>query len=262
MADFRDHIAGDLGGRALEIQRVAEREGIGCRRAGEVGDGCFLDPHMGGRFVEACAFADRAGAWFIVLEALVAALLVEFGFNRRLKVAVFAEAFPDFAEAPAVVAPAVRGVEGEKARVERLERAAARRAVHLGAENGRFALGVLHARCAFAHAEGLAHEFVGFFCIRRGEFPDEGINRVFLEALEFLEALDWSRAAVNDESGYSLTGGGAGDVGVEAFAALDEVGENFDRSLCGVGVHLCGDGGRRAVFYGDIAFGAELRAEF
>ena len=36
---------------------------------------------MRGRFVEACAFADRAGAWFIVLEAFVAALLVEFGFD-------------------------------------------------------------------------------------------------------------------------------------------------------------------------------------
>lgn len=31
LADFGDHIAGHLGGRALEIQRVAEREGVGCR---------------------------------------------------------------------------------------------------------------------------------------------------------------------------------------------------------------------------------------
>ena len=121
---------------------------------------------MRGRFIEACAFANRAGSGFIILQALVAALLVEFGFDGGFKFAFLAETFPDLAESPAVVAPAVRGVEGEQARVEWLEGAAARRAIHLSAESGRFALCVFHAGGAFAHAEGLADEFVGFFCVR------------------------------------------------------------------------------------------------
>ena len=77
------------------------------------------------RFIEACAFADRAGSGFIILEAFVAALLVEFGFDGGFEFAFLAESFPDLAEAPAVIAPAVRGVEREQARVEWFEGAAA-----------------------------------------------------------------------------------------------------------------------------------------
>ena len=217
---------------------------------------------MRGRFIEASAFADRAGSGFIVLKAFVAALLVEFGFDGGFEFAFLAETFPDLAESPAMVAPAVRGVEGEQARVEWFECAAARRAIHLGAQDGRFALCVFHAGGAFAHAESLADEFVGFFCVRGREFPDEGVDRVFLEAFELFETLHRSRFAVHDESGDALTGGGAGDIRVEAFAALDEVGKNFDWSLGGVAIHFRSDGGRCAVFHSDIARRAELGAEF
>jgi hypothetical protein len=121
---------------------------------------------------------------------------------------------------------------------------------------------VLHARGAFAHAESFANEFVRAFRIRRVELANEGIDRVFLEALQFLESLDGRLASIDDEGGDALSGGGAGDIRVKAFAAFDEVGKNFDWSLSGVGIDLRRDRRGRAVFDGNIARRAELRAEF
>ena len=85
---------------------------------------------------------------------------------------------------------------------------------------------------------------------------------MFLEALEFFETLHRSRFAVNDQGDDALTGCGAGDIRVEAFAALDEVGKNFDRALGCAGIDFRCDGGRCAVFDSDIARWAELGAEF
>ena len=263
LADFRNDVAGNLGGGAGEFQRVAEGEGGGGRRVGEVRDGGFLDADMGGGFVEARAFANRAGAGFLILESLVAALLVEFGLDGGFEIMVGgAKAFPDLAKTSAVLAPAVRRVEGKEAGVEGLEGALARGAIHLGAERGGFALGIDEAGGAFAKAEGLAHEVVGFFQIRRIEFADDGVDRVFLEALEFLEGVHGDAVAIDDKSFDALAGGGAGDLGVEAFAALHEVREDFDRALGGAGADLLGDGGGGAARNGDIALGAKLGAEF
>ena len=218
---------------------------------------------MGGGFVEARAFANRAGAGFLVLESLVAALLVEFGLDGGFEIMVAgAKAFPDLAKSSAVLAPAVRGVEGKEAGVEGLERALAREAVHLGAERGGFALGIDEAGGAFAEAEGLADEVVGFFQIRRVEFANDGIDGVFLKALEFLEGVHGDAVAIDDEGFNALAGGGAGDLGVEAFAAFHEVREDFNRALGGVGADFLGDGGGGAAGDGDIAVGAKLGAEF
>jgi hypothetical protein len=67
---------------------------------GEIRDRGFLDADMGRGFVEARAFANRAGAGLLILESLVAALLVEFGLDGGFEIVVGGtKAFPDLASA-------------------------------------------------------------------------------------------------------------------------------------------------------------------
>ena len=93
---------------------------------------------------------------FGVVHAVDGAVGVDFGFEHGVEaggVEVVA-AFRDAAVAAAFGAPAVRGVEGEEARVELFEGLVAARAAGVGGEQDEFFVGGEELDEAFADVEG------------------------------------------------------------------------------------------------------------
>lgn len=261
MGDLLHDVAGDGEVVAFKFQVLNKFACTAGGGADDVADAVVLEINGASGFVEALSFADRAAGSFAGSEFFVAAFFVYFGFGDGVVVGTFWE-FPDFAEASAVGAPAVGGVEGEEAWVEFIEGVTAARAVHLRADDVEVSFSVEQAGGAFADFQGAFYvggELVGFAF---GGLAGEDVDGVFFVALEFLEALDGFEFAVNEEEVEAVAFGPGGDFGVVAFSSANEWGEDLDFAVLEefVGTFLGGCDG--AGGDGDFAFRTMLGAEF
>ena len=218
LLDLRKDVLGDgllLFGKlefAQQLQRAADRQlGTFVNRPSE-------HAHVPRDAIQPRAGANRARLRLAFLQSLVLSFLRDFDLDRRLQLRIDRR-LPHFAEALALLAPAVRGVEREQPRIELLEGFAARRAAHLGAEHGRALLLVHELRRAVADLHRALHDFP--HRLRFRTFADEHVDGVLAKAFELRERLDWIKFAVDQQLLETLAQRPLADLGMETFARLD-----------------------------------------
>ena len=220
--DFFQDIVGCLDGEGGE-----EGEAQGFLLGLEV----MLQVNRTGGFVEAASVAIGAGDEFLVGGAIEFAFVVEFGLGFGVVAIGFGFGMAvgsrrHGAVAAAGLAPTSRGVEGEVGGIEFLEGASGGGGDPRGGEDVELVFLVEEADGAFADAEGggevvLEGEELGL----AGNARHLDVDVVFLEAGEALKAIDGFPLLIDEETGVAMTSGPLGDIGVVAFAATNDGGE-------------------------------------
>ena len=134
LPDFGEDVGGKDAVVLVENEGVEQLGRVAGAGAGEVGNGTAMDADIAGLGVEAEPPAFGAGPGDVFVGFLPGLLLLEIGLELRAGLVGLDLAVIDQPEPAAGLAPAVGGVEGEHARVERFEGAGAGRAGHFGAE--------------------------------------------------------------------------------------------------------------------------------
>ena len=154
----------------------------------------------------------------------------------------------------------MRRVERKESRIEFLESAAAARATHLRAHDREAIFRVEQMRGAAADLERALHQIARFKDAFRINHPDDGVDRVFLEALEFAKLRDRDQLAIDVERVKALSLGPARHFGVKTFARLDQRREHLERTAPRCCFHLPNDRGDALFFHRQIAVRAILSA--
>src|SRR4029077_399456 len=181
-------------------------------------------------FIDACSTADRTRTCFAIIKNLVAAFLGELGFEFRVEV-LLRIVLPHLSKAAAMRAPAVRRVEGEKPRIERLKGASALRAIHFRADDVKLPFSVSNASRAFADFKRPADEISRVAA--RQNFADQGVDRVFLKPLELREAGHRRKRAGPKEETDTIARRPVGNSCMEALACFDQRSKYLDGSTAG-----------------------------
>ena len=105
---------------------------------------------------------------------------------------------PDFAEAAAFFARAVRRIEREQTRVQLFERASAIRAAHLGAHHGQFVLCIEQVRRAATDIERALREIPRFRDSFLVDHAHDNRDGVFFETFQSLKLRDRNELAVDE----------------------------------------------------------------
>ena len=260
LPDFGEDVGGKGAVVVVENEGVEQLGRVAGAGAGEVGDGTVVDADVAGFGVEAQSLAFRARAGNILVGFLPGLLLLEIGLELRAGLVGLDRTVIDEAEPAAGLAPAVGGVEGEHARVERFEGAGAGGAGHFGAEQ--FALRAADQACGIlADFEGAAGEGDGVFLGGFGDLSDEDIDRVFAVAGEFGKFVRLDQLPVDQQRVEVVPHGPFGDFLVVTLPGFDQRGEDLDWSGLRGGADLIGHLGEGGGGHGDLAGGAVLGAE-
>ena len=137
---------------------------------------------------------------------------------------------PDFAEAAAFLARAVRRIERKQTRIEFLEGAAATRATHLRAHDREPIFRIEQMRGAAADLERALDEIARFQNSLRIDRADDHIDRVLLETLEFSKLRDRNQLAIDIERVEALPLRPARDIGVKPFSRFDQRRQHLERA--------------------------------
>ena len=260
----RDVASNDrLGSRELEALHHARS--IDGAQLCEVLNTMLTQLHRATDLIDAAAFARGAlSTRNVIILAVEFALLFHLGFEHRHIIAPLlgARLAADQSKATAGLAPAMRTVEGEQARIEFLERPAARRAAHLRVQHQHCLVGELQLDRALAHLQRLLdHGPQLHGCSSLLHVCNHRIDRVLLEAFELLEVQRAHQLAIHQQGLDALLARVLRHIGVEAFARLDQRREHMQRALLRLLRRRAENGGHALLAHRDLAVRAVLRAK-
>ena len=258
MCDLGNDVAGDRLLRCGEFERGDRTRRFFHGLRDEVGDLSAADLHGAGDSIEPCSVAGRAGLGFSAFEGFALAFHIKLLFESGFEAGIDA-LFPYFAEASALGAPAVRGVEGKHSGVEFFKAHAAFGASAFGAQNGAFVLRIHDADGAFSDGQRGFYERVA---IAAACLADEDFDGVLDEPFELHRGVHFPQFTVHEQRGELMALGPFCDIGVKAFARFHEGGEKAELPAFAKCFDFAGDGVGRLFFDRAVAVGAVLRAEF
>ena len=156
----------------------------------------------------------------------------------------------------------MRRIKREQTRIEFLKCAAAIRAAHLGAHDGKAIFGIEQTRCASANLKRASGNLARTSDSPPIDHAHHHVNGVLFETLQFPKLRDRNELSIHIKSVESLAFRPACHVGVKTFASFHQRREHLQRTAFRSRLELFHNGSRTLFFHRQIAVRTKLRSGF